>query len=68
MSGASAAADRHGPKEFVAFPWAEIIFVAALSWVKKKVSGERNPDAIGCKVTVSQEKEILPPPCLINNK
>jgi len=50
-------------KEFAAFPWVEIMFVASLSWVKKKVSEERNPDAIGCKVTVSQrEGGILPPP------
>lgn len=57
-------------KEFAAFPWAEIrIFIAALSRVKKqKVSGERNPDAVGCKVTVSREQgEIWPRP-VMNNK
>lgn len=50
-------------KEFAAFPWAEIIFVAALSWVKKKVSGQRNAAAVGRGGTVSQEqgKTLFPP-------
>lgn len=43
-------------KEFAAFPWAEIILVAALSWVKKKVSGQRNAVAIGCGGSDSQEQ------------